>query len=150
MDRASALRRLPTAYSRALEWQDEGITDEDIATRLEIPIEALPSTIRIAEHKLAQLMRDPEAEHGRPEDGDASPSGTSEDLKDPIAELTPVDHDTMIDVVVRHVICRDISRALRADRLRQLAVLLGATARVDHGDAPLSRVPWIEGLPSAI
>jgi hypothetical protein len=56
-DKPDALRGLPTAYLRALSWRRSGMTDEEIAARLEVPIEALPSLFRIAEDKLARLSR---------------------------------------------------------------------------------------------
>jgi hypothetical protein len=133
MDRATALRRLPTAYSLALSWREAGIADEDIASRLEIPLESLPSFFRIAEQKLAEILRD---------DGGGPPGGESRNGVTPgrHAHGQPSDRDSMIDALVRQVIRHDISRALRADGLGQLAALLGPSGRAEVWDDRRTRL----------
>lgn len=146
MDRASALRRLPTAYSNALVWRDAGVADVDIARRLEIPVEAVPSLLRIAEHKLIQLLRHPrpqndEAESSRSLEIQTQPTGAGDEMNTTVDECAPADHEAMIDVAVRRVISQGTGRALRADGLRQLAVLLGPSGRTERADTMLWGAP---------
>ena len=56
MDRGDALDRLPETYANALRLRDAGLRDEDIATRLGIPQEAIAALLRVAEAKLTRLM----------------------------------------------------------------------------------------------
>jgi hypothetical protein len=55
MDRASALRQLPTVYARALRLRDLGVDDDRVAESLDIPAESIPALFRIAEAKLLEL-----------------------------------------------------------------------------------------------
>jgi hypothetical protein len=55
MDRASALRQLPTVYARALRLRDLGVDDDGVAEFLDIPAESIPALFRIAEAKLLEL-----------------------------------------------------------------------------------------------
>jgi DNA-directed RNA polymerase specialized sigma24 family protein len=56
--RAESLQRLPLPYATALQLRDEGMTDEAIAERLELDIDALPTFMRVAEAKLAAASAD--------------------------------------------------------------------------------------------
>jgi DNA-directed RNA polymerase specialized sigma24 family protein len=47
--------RLPEAYANALRLRDEGFDAFEIAQRLDVPAEAVPSLLRLAERKLAAL-----------------------------------------------------------------------------------------------
>jgi len=51
--RAESLQRLPLPYATALRLRDEGLTDDAIAQRLELDLDALPTFMRVAEAKLA-------------------------------------------------------------------------------------------------
>ena len=51
--RDESLQRLPLPYATALRLRDEGMTDEAIAERLELDLDALPTFMRVAEAKLA-------------------------------------------------------------------------------------------------
>lgn len=50
------MRLLPEAYARALTLRDQGYAATAIAHTLEIPPEAIPLLLRIAEAKLARLL----------------------------------------------------------------------------------------------
>lgn len=56
MDRATALKRLPELYARALLLKEEGLDEEAIAERLGIPEEAVGPALRVAELKLARIV----------------------------------------------------------------------------------------------
>jgi DNA-directed RNA polymerase specialized sigma24 family protein len=56
MDRGAALDRLPETYANALHLRDAGLSDDAIATRFGIPLEAIAALLRMAEAKLARLM----------------------------------------------------------------------------------------------
>jgi DNA-directed RNA polymerase specialized sigma24 family protein len=54
VDRDDALGRLPLTYQRVVTWLDEGISPEEIASRLGIDPIALPALIELATAKLAR------------------------------------------------------------------------------------------------
>jgi len=73
------LERLPPVYAKFLMLRDEGLGDEAIANRLDMPVESLPLLARLAEAKLARLADEPP---GPSPATNASPSGsTSDDLE---------------------------------------------------------------------
>jgi DNA-directed RNA polymerase specialized sigma24 family protein len=51
--RAESLERLPLPYATALRLRDAGMPDEEIAARLELDLDTLPTFMRVAEAKLA-------------------------------------------------------------------------------------------------
>jgi DNA-directed RNA polymerase specialized sigma24 family protein len=55
MDRAEAITRLPEAYAVALRLRDAGVTDAQLAAGFGIELQSVPSFLRIAETKLAEL-----------------------------------------------------------------------------------------------
>ena len=57
-DREALLDSLPGRYGRALRLRDRGLTDAEIAHRVEIETEAVASMIALGEAKLARLMTD--------------------------------------------------------------------------------------------
>lgn len=57
MDRSQALRELPTMHAVALRLRDNGFDDEVIAAALDVEHVQVPALLRIAEGKLAKLMR---------------------------------------------------------------------------------------------
>ena len=59
MDRSQALRDLPTMHAVALRLRDNGFGDEVIAAVLDVEHLQVPALLRIAEAKLAKLMRAP-------------------------------------------------------------------------------------------
>lgn len=61
MDRATALSRLPETYALALHLRDAGLDDDAIATRLDVPGEAITLLLRLAEAKLTRLMASDES-----------------------------------------------------------------------------------------
>lgn len=58
MDRARAIDRLPEAHALALRLSDDGLDEHQIADRLQIPPQAVPPLIRIAEAKVARLQKE--------------------------------------------------------------------------------------------
>jgi DNA-directed RNA polymerase specialized sigma24 family protein len=52
------LRRLPPRHLAALRAALLGLDDEDIARLLDIPVEAVPTTLRLAAAKLTTLLAD--------------------------------------------------------------------------------------------
>ncbi|HEU5160986.1 MAG TPA: hypothetical protein VFU43_28575 [Streptosporangiaceae bacterium] len=58
MDRADALELLPETYARALTLRGRGASPADIAGELDIVVEAVPPLLRIADAKLARLLRE--------------------------------------------------------------------------------------------
>ena len=59
MDRSQALRDLPTMHAVALRLRDNGFDDAVIAAVLDVEHVQVPALLRIAEAKLAKLMRAP-------------------------------------------------------------------------------------------
>lgn len=59
MDRAMAMGQLPEAYARLLRLHEQGLTDPELAARLEVPVEAVGVLLRLAEAKLARLLEQP-------------------------------------------------------------------------------------------
>jgi DNA-directed RNA polymerase specialized sigma24 family protein len=59
--REKALRRLPGSYTLALRLREEGMSDEQLALRLDIEIEAVGSFLRIAEAKLSAALSQDDA-----------------------------------------------------------------------------------------
>jgi hypothetical protein len=59
MDRAEAVRLLPTKYARALTLRDQGCNNARIAAELGIVPEGIGTLLRVAEAKLQQLLDDP-------------------------------------------------------------------------------------------
>jgi DNA-directed RNA polymerase specialized sigma24 family protein len=51
MDRATALSQLPETYAEALCLRDAGLSDEVIASRLDVPAAAMTLLLRLAEAK---------------------------------------------------------------------------------------------------
>jgi DNA-directed RNA polymerase specialized sigma24 family protein len=60
MDRATALTQLPETYAQALRLRDAGLSEDSIASRLGVPIEAMTLLLRLAEAKVARLVTTPE------------------------------------------------------------------------------------------
>lgn len=58
MDRKTALRHLPELYARALMLKEEGLSEAQIAARLEIPEEAVGPCLTVAEAKLLRIVTD--------------------------------------------------------------------------------------------
>ena len=56
MDRTAAIAKLPEAYATALRLRDEDLTDEAVAARLEIEVEAVGPLLLVAEAKLAHIL----------------------------------------------------------------------------------------------
>lgn len=57
MDRSQALRELPTVHAVALRLRDNGFGDEVIAAVLDVEHVQVAALLRIAEAKLAKLLR---------------------------------------------------------------------------------------------
>lgn len=57
MDRSQALRELPTMHAVALRLRDNGFDDQVIAAVLDVEHVQVPALLRIAQAKLAKLMR---------------------------------------------------------------------------------------------
>jgi DNA-directed RNA polymerase specialized sigma24 family protein len=53
---AIALQQLPELYARALRLKDRGLSEEEIAEQLDIPLETVAPCLRVAELKLARLL----------------------------------------------------------------------------------------------
>jgi DNA-directed RNA polymerase specialized sigma24 family protein len=56
VERNDAIERLPRAHALALALRDQGLDEDQIAQRLEIPREAVGPLMRIAEAKAAKLL----------------------------------------------------------------------------------------------
>jgi DNA-directed RNA polymerase specialized sigma24 family protein len=57
VDRIAALELLPEVYARALRLRDEGASTARIASELGIALEAVASTLELAEAKLTRLAQ---------------------------------------------------------------------------------------------
>ena len=58
MERAEAIRRLPSTYAAIVELLDDGADEAGIADRLGIEPAAVPALVVVARAKLARLLRD--------------------------------------------------------------------------------------------
>lgn len=58
MDRAEAIRRLPSTYAALIELLDEGADEAGIADRLGVEPATVPSLVTLAQAKLARLLRE--------------------------------------------------------------------------------------------
>jgi DNA-directed RNA polymerase specialized sigma24 family protein len=58
MEIQTHLRRLPPRHLAALRAALLGLDDEDIGRMLDIPVESVPTTLRLAAAKLATLLAD--------------------------------------------------------------------------------------------
>ncbi len=58
MDRTDAIARLPESYALALRLHDAGVTHAQIAAGFGIEPQSVPSMLRIAETKLAELAEE--------------------------------------------------------------------------------------------
>jgi len=56
MDRASAIAKLPEAHAAALGLRDDGFSNEDIAARLGLELEAVAPLLLVADAKLANIF----------------------------------------------------------------------------------------------
>jgi DNA-directed RNA polymerase specialized sigma24 family protein len=56
MNRETALASLTPAYAEALRLRDEGADHGAIAARLELPVEAVPNLLELAQAKLDTLL----------------------------------------------------------------------------------------------
>ena len=65
---------LPEAYALALQLRSEGVPAAELAARIDVPLEALETLLRLAEAKLASLRRG--ARQGEPPDLATGPSGS--------------------------------------------------------------------------
>jgi DNA-directed RNA polymerase specialized sigma24 family protein len=68
MNRATAIAELPDAYATAVRARDEHLTNEEIAARLGIEIEAVEPLLRIAVAKLDAILADHARSPQTPED----------------------------------------------------------------------------------
>lgn len=66
MDRKAALLELATAYAVAIRLRDAGAADGSVAQALGIPIESVPSVLRMADAKLAVLLAAADPEEAAP------------------------------------------------------------------------------------
>jgi DNA-directed RNA polymerase specialized sigma24 family protein len=66
MDHEQALRELPDVYAAALRLRDAGLDEAAIATRLEMPLEGVPSLLQIAAAKLAAVLSEDQPADGSP------------------------------------------------------------------------------------
>ncbi|WKG02623.1 hypothetical protein [Mycolicibacterium sp. HK-90] len=57
--RTEHLQRLPMPYATALQLRDAGVSDEIIAERVGVDLDALPTFMRVAEAKLAAAADPP-------------------------------------------------------------------------------------------
>jgi DNA-directed RNA polymerase specialized sigma24 family protein len=62
MNRETALATLTPAYAEALRLRDEGADAAAIASRLELPVEAVPNLLELAQAKLDTLLALPAGE----------------------------------------------------------------------------------------
>ncbi|MEY2566019.1 MAG: hypothetical protein QOE35_548 [Actinomycetota bacterium] len=53
---STLLEELPPAYAIAILLEAGGVGPEDMATRLEIPVQSVPTLLQVARHKLASLL----------------------------------------------------------------------------------------------
>jgi DNA-directed RNA polymerase specialized sigma24 family protein len=58
---AESLERLPLPYATALRLRDAGFADSEIAERIGLDLDALPTFMRVAEAKLAAASEVPPA-----------------------------------------------------------------------------------------
>lgn len=58
MERAEAIRRLPSTYAAIVELLDDGADEAGIADRLGIEPATVPALVVVARAKLARLLRD--------------------------------------------------------------------------------------------
>ena len=56
MDRETALATLTPAYAEALRLRDQGADNAAIAARLDLPLEAVPNLLELAQAKLDTLL----------------------------------------------------------------------------------------------
>jgi DNA-directed RNA polymerase specialized sigma24 family protein len=56
MNREAALATLTPAYAEALHLRDQGADHAAIAARLELPVEAVPNLLELAQAKLDTLL----------------------------------------------------------------------------------------------
>jgi len=59
VDFDEAIAGLPATYAEALRLRRQGLTNADIAGRLEVPLASIDVLLRLAEAKLAALWPDP-------------------------------------------------------------------------------------------
>lgn len=84
MELAEALAALPATYATALRLQASGLATADIARRLDVPVDAVDTLLKLAEAKLARLCgtpaqpADPVQAPGRPE---TSPQPAATDVE---------------------------------------------------------------------
>lgn len=57
MDREPAIELLPETHAAAVRMRSRGFDDDAIAAALSVPVEAVPELLRLADEKLAALMR---------------------------------------------------------------------------------------------
>jgi DNA-directed RNA polymerase specialized sigma24 family protein len=62
VDRDDALLRLPPIYQQVIGWLDEGVAPEEIAERLDIERDAVPTLIGLARAKYARATDQRNAE----------------------------------------------------------------------------------------
>jgi DNA-directed RNA polymerase specialized sigma24 family protein len=62
MNREAALETLTPAYAEALRLRDEGADHAAIAAQLDLPVEAVPNLLELAQAKLDTLLVLPAAE----------------------------------------------------------------------------------------
>jgi DNA-directed RNA polymerase specialized sigma24 family protein len=62
MDRETALATLTPAYAEALRLRDQGADDRVIATRLQLPVEAVGNLLALARAKLETLLALPDGD----------------------------------------------------------------------------------------
>jgi DNA-directed RNA polymerase specialized sigma24 family protein len=62
MNRELALSELTPAYAEALRLRDQGAGPAAIAARLQLPVEAVPNLLELAQAKLDTMLAMPEVE----------------------------------------------------------------------------------------
>jgi DNA-directed RNA polymerase specialized sigma24 family protein len=62
MNRELALSELTLAYAEALRLRDQGVDHAAIAARLDLPVEAVPNLLELAQAKLDTLLALPVVE----------------------------------------------------------------------------------------
>jgi len=70
VDRETALSRLPATYETALRLRNAGLDDAGVASKLQIPLEAVGPLIHLAEAKLARLIAASEQATREPQERD--------------------------------------------------------------------------------
>ena len=60
MDRTAAIGELPDAYAAALRLRDEDLSNEELAARVGVEVEAVEPLLRLAAAKLASILADVE------------------------------------------------------------------------------------------